>query len=62
VDALAEKERRYISQRTRDALAVKKAQGVMLGGLNAKGITNQPEAKEQRRTIATHLTTILRLV
>jgi DNA invertase Pin-like site-specific DNA recombinase len=49
--ALAEKERRYISQRTRDALAAKKAQGVKLGGLNAKGIANREEAQQRAEAL-----------
>jgi DNA invertase Pin-like site-specific DNA recombinase len=49
--ALAEKERRLISQRTKDALAAKKAQGVKLGGLNAKGVANRDEAKARAEAL-----------
>jgi DNA invertase Pin-like site-specific DNA recombinase len=47
--ALAEKERRLISQR--DALAAKKAQGAKLGGLNAKGIANREEAQQRAEAL-----------
>ena len=49
--ALAEKERRLISQRTKDALAAKKAQGIKLGGLRAKGIQARDEAKARAETL-----------
>lgn len=49
--ALADKERRAISQRTRDALQAKKAQGVKLGGLNAKGIANREEAQQRAEAL-----------
>jgi DNA invertase Pin-like site-specific DNA recombinase len=50
--ALAEKERRMISQRTRDALAAKKAQGVKLGGLNAGGIAKRVAALKRAKALA----------
>jgi DNA invertase Pin-like site-specific DNA recombinase len=45
--ALAEKERRLISRRTKDALAAKKAQGVPLGGSNAGTMRTQAEAAQR---------------
>jgi DNA invertase Pin-like site-specific DNA recombinase len=45
--AFAEKERRMISQRTRDALAARKAQGKPQGGVTAGSLKNQAEAKDR---------------
>ena len=59
--ALAEKERRLISQRTGDALAAKKAQGVKLGGLNAKGIQNRDEAKARAEALRPFLAELARM-
>ena len=49
--ALAEKERRLISQRTKDALAAKKAQGVKLGGSNRKSVQTHNEARARAEAL-----------
>lgn len=49
--AVAEQERRRISERTKDALAAKKAQGVSLGGANAGTMRTQAEAMERAESL-----------
>ena len=49
--ALAEKERNLISQRTKAALAAKKAQGKKLGGMRAKSLQTRDEAKARAEAL-----------
>ena len=59
--ALAEKKRLLISRRTKEALAVRKAQGVKLGGLNAKGVRNHDEARARAEALRPVLSELSRL-
>ena len=43
---IEEERRRKISRGTKAALAIRKAQGVKLGGLNAQSIRNRDEAQQ----------------
>jgi DNA invertase Pin-like site-specific DNA recombinase len=51
--AVAEQERRRIGERTKDALAAKKAQGVSLGGANAGTARTQADARERAQGLRT---------
>jgi DNA invertase Pin-like site-specific DNA recombinase len=51
--AVAEQERRRISERTKDALAAKKAQGIALGGANAGTMRTQAEAQQRAEGLRT---------
>lgn len=53
--ALAEKERQLISQRTRAALQIKKAQGKKLGGIRPKTIEKANARAEKLRPILKEL-------
>jgi DNA invertase Pin-like site-specific DNA recombinase len=49
--ALAEKERRLISERTKAAMKAAKRRGVVIGGLRAKGVELQAEAQKRAESL-----------